>query len=293
MTILFGGRTAAFANLSRARREKFAEDCKTAISNYQRCIKRRRDYIPRFTIANAPTQMQNYLLRLFAGGYNTLYDSALCWIEPTEQALFDALDALEEAGIKIDENEFIEVFNAWMISACDTATVLGHTISDNIRLNVRPNYGGYGLDKEWKFSKNIMEIMKWEDDSKEMTTWKGVLKEAFLDSAQPDNGKLYVDLSRVKPRFNIDKEWYRCEQCSEISPYMIKNGVQAVDQHICMLFLKTNMMHWILENRHLMHWTESQFTLLILKSILPSFPIKINVMIYGAKQSNTNFVFKI
>ena len=134
-----------------------------------------------------------------------------------------------------------------MISACDTATVLGHTISDNIRLNVRPNYGGYGLDKEWKFSKNIMEIMKWEDDSKEMTTWKGVLKEAFLDSAQPDNGKLYVDLSRVKPRFNIDKEWYRCEQCSEISPYMIKNGVQAVDQHICMLFLKTNMMHWILE----------------------------------------------
>ena len=203
-------------------REKFAEDCKTAISNYQRCIKRRRDYIPRFTIANAPTQMQNYLLRLFAGGYNTLYDSALCWIEPTEQALFDALDALEEAGIKIDENEFIEVFNAWMISACDTATVLGHTISDNIRLNVRPNYGGYGLDKEWKFSKNIMEIMKWEDDSKEMTTWKGVLKEAFLDSAQPDNGKLYVDLSRVKPRFNIDKEWYRCEQCSEISPYMIK-----------------------------------------------------------------------
>ena len=136
--------------------------------------------------------------------------------------MFDALDALEEAGINIDEDEFIEVFNAWMISACDTATVLGHTISDNIRLNVRPNYGGYGLDKEWKFSKNIMEIMKWEDDSKEMTTWKGVLKEAFLDSAQPDNGKLYVDLSRVKPRFNSDKEWYRCEQCSEISPYMIK-----------------------------------------------------------------------
>ena len=55
-----------------------------------------------------------------------------------------------------------------------------------------------------------------------MTTWKGVLKEAFLDSAQPENGKLYVDLSRVKPRFNSDKEWYRCEQCSEISPYMIK-----------------------------------------------------------------------
>lgn len=204
-------------------REKFVEDCKFAIKNYNRCIKRRRDYIPRFTIANAPTQMQNYLLRLFSGGYNTLYDSALCWIEPTEQAMFDAIDLLDEAGIEVKDEDFIEVFNAWMISACDTATFLGHTISDDIRLNVRPNYGGYGLDKEWKFSKKIMEIMKWDDNSSEMSTWKSVLKEAFLDSAQPDNGKLYVDLSRVKPRFRYDKEWYRCEQCSEITPYMLKN----------------------------------------------------------------------
>ncbi len=204
-------------------REKFTEDCKTALNSYNRATKRRRSYVPRYTIANAPLQMQNYLLRLFAGGYNTLYDAALCWIEPTDQALFDAVDSLEVSGIAVEDDEFREFFNAWMISICDTATALGHTIPDDVRLNVRPNYGGYGLDKEWSFSKNIKDIMGWSDNSDEMETWKRVLKEEFLDSAQPDNGKLYVDLSRVKPRFNKSQAWYRCDQCSEVTPFILKN----------------------------------------------------------------------
>lgn len=39
-------------------------------------------------------------------------------------------------------------FNAWMLSICDMYTALGHTISDTVRLKVRPNYGGYGLEKK-------------------------------------------------------------------------------------------------------------------------------------------------
>lgn len=203
-------------------REKFAEDCASALNNYNRCIKRRREYTPRFSIANAPIQMQEYLLRLYSGGYNTLYDAAASWIEPTDQALFDAVDMLEEAGIAVEDQEFLEFFNAWMISICDTATAIGHTISDTVRLNVRPNYGGYGLDKAWSFSKNIKDIMGWDDGSKEADAWKRALKESFLDVSQPDNGRLYVDLTRVRPRFNADQPWHRCEQCSEITPFLLK-----------------------------------------------------------------------
>lgn len=202
-------------------REKFAEDCASALNNYNRCLKRRREYTPRFTIANAPVQMQEYLLRLYSGGYNTLYDSATSWIEPTDAAMFDAMDMLEEAGLEVTKESFLEVFNAWMISICDTATALGHTIADTVRLNVRPNYGGYGLDKDWHFSKNITDIMHWDVNSAEADTWKRILKECFLDS-QPENGKLYVDLSRVKPRFNLEQDWHRCETCSEITPFLIK-----------------------------------------------------------------------
>ena len=65
-----------FHNLDR---KKFAEDCDSAQKNQMRCKRRGREYKPRFTIANAPVQMQEYILRLFAGGYNTLYDSATSW----------------------------------------------------------------------------------------------------------------------------------------------------------------------------------------------------------------------
>lgn len=60
------------------------------------------------------------------------------------------------------------------------------------------------------------------DDSNDLNVWRRVLKNNFLDSAQPDNGRLYVDLQRVKPRFDAKHKWYRCEQCSEITPYLLR-----------------------------------------------------------------------
>ena len=204
-------------------RTKFIEDCDYAMKNYNRCVKRGREYVPRFTIANAPAQMQEYLLRLFAGGYNTLYDSATSWIEPTDQALCDAVDALEENHVSATDQEFVEFFNAWILWISDMFTAIGHTISDTVRLKVRPIHGGYGLDKNWDFPKVIRDIMGWSDGNEVETAWKRVLKESFLDSAQPDNGKLYVDLSRVKTRFDATHVWYKCEQCSELTPFTLKH----------------------------------------------------------------------
>lgn len=203
-------------------RIKFAEDCAFALNNYNRCVKRGRNYTPRFTIVNAPAQMQEYLLRLFSGDYNTLYDSATSWIEPTDQALFDAIDALDENHIAVTREEFIDFFNAWMLSICDMYTAIGHVINDTIRLKVRPSYGGYGLTRDWEFSKVIREIMGWHNENEVQMIWKRVLKDSFLDSAQPDNGKLYIDLSRVKARFDPTHAWYKCDQCSELTPFVLK-----------------------------------------------------------------------
>ena len=204
-------------------RAKFLEDCMSASNSYRRSKKKGREYVPRLTINNAPVQMKENLLRLFCGGYNTLYDSAISWIEPIDSAWIDAVDMLDETGIEVSDKEFMEFFNAWVISICDTGTALGHTISDTVRENVRKNYGGYGLKKDWSFSKNILDIMGWKEDSDIVITWKRILKDLFLDDAQPNNGKLYVDLSRIKPRFDRQHKWYRCEKCSEITPYAFKN----------------------------------------------------------------------
>lgn len=204
-----------------ADREKLVDHSREAINRYERCEKKGREYKPRLHMENAPMQMKASLIRLFSGGYNTLYDTATCWIDPTDSMLEDSIEELEEFGIDVSEEDFLELFNAWMLSICDTATALGHTISDTVRLEVRAKYGGYGLDHNWTFSKTIKDILEWSKNDELAQKWVRVLQDNFLDSSQLNGGKLYVDLTRVKPRFSDKHVWYRCGQCSEITPYKL------------------------------------------------------------------------
>lgn len=203
-------------------RARLIEHGTQALKNYTRAKKRNQQYTPRFTIDNAPAQMKEQLFRFYCGGYNTLIDSALSWIEPTDAAKWDAIDALEEAGIEVTEEEFMELFNAWILSTCDTSVVLGHTIPDVIREKVRPNYVGYGIDKDKKFSTDIRGIMGWGDNDPIAAKWSRILREKFMDEGQSSNGKYYIDLSRVKPRFDLEHTWFRCERCSELTPYLLR-----------------------------------------------------------------------
>ena len=179
--------------------DNFAEHCKTAIEKYNRCLKRHQKYNPRYDLTNAPIQMQKYLLRLFCGGYNTLMDSGISWIEPTHTALYDSIDCLEENGIKVSEDDFINFFNAWIMDVCDSATALGHIISDDIRLDVRRKFEKYGLDKEWKFSENIKRIMGWKDNSPEMLLWRRIITENYLAISSTGSGRYYKLCSLKEP----------------------------------------------------------------------------------------------
>ena len=161
-------------------------------------------------------------MHFYCGGYNTLIDSAISWIEPTDEAKWNAIDALEDAGIDASEEEFMELFNAWILSTCDNAVILGHTIKDTTREKVRPNYVGYGVTKDSKFSTSIRKIMGWSDNDPISAKWNRILRETFMDEGSESNGKYYIDLSRVKPRFDLSHTWFRCEHCSELTPYMPK-----------------------------------------------------------------------
>lgn len=203
-------------------RERLVEHGSIASKNYKRAKSRRQEYHPRFSIDNAPTQMKEQLLHFYCGGYNTLIDSAISWIEPTDEAKWNAIDALEDAGIDVSEEEFMELFNAWILSTCDNAVILGHTIKDTTREKVRPNYVGYGVTKDSKFSTSIRKIMGWGDNDPISAKWNRILRETFMDEGSESNGKYYIDLSRVKPRFDLSHTWFRCEHCSELTPYMLK-----------------------------------------------------------------------
>ena len=198
-----------------------------ALKNYRRAKKRGLPYDPRYTIDNAPAQMKEQLLRFYCSGYNTLVDAALSWIEPTDAAKWDAIDALEEVGIAVTEEEFLELFSAWLLSACDNSVVLGHTIPDAIRERVRPNYVGYGMEREKKFPAKLRGIMGWTDNDPTELKWCRVLRETFMDEGSPSNGKYYVDLTRIKPRFDPEHIWFCCDQCSNFTPYRLRGKCPA------------------------------------------------------------------
>lgn len=203
-------------------RERLIEQGTQARKSYTRAKNRGQKYTPRFTIESAPTQMKEQLIRFYCGGYNTLVDSALSWIEPMDDAKWEAMDALEEEGIEISEEEFLELFNAWILSTCDISVVLGHTIPDVIREKVRPNYAGYGIDKNYKFPTVIREIMGWSDNDPVAAKWSRILRETFMVEGASSNGKYYIDLSQIKPRFDLAHKWFRCERCSELTPYLLQ-----------------------------------------------------------------------
>ena len=203
-------------------KEKLEEGCDKVRDNYQRAERRKREYKPKLTINNAPEKMQEYIIKMFAGGYNTLYESATSWLEPTEEALEDVLDSLSDEGIDIAEEDFLQIFNAWIIDICDRHTALGQTISDDVRQEVRRVYDGYGIKKNWAFPDKILIAMGQSKDSDTINIWTDTFNRVFLDSNQ-DTGRLYVDLSRIRPRFDPSHKWYRCEKCSEITPYPLKD----------------------------------------------------------------------
>lgn len=204
-------------------KEKFKENCQKVSRDIKRANRRNRKYQPVLKMTNAPDAMKEDLLRLYAGGYNTLCDTAISWIEATDAQLWDSVDELEDEGIEVSKEDFIEIFNAWMLYMCDAYTALGNTIADKDRLQVRKTYKGYGAPKDWKFPKVMQDVLGWTKQKELQSIWKQVLTDHFLDTSQSDaNGNYYVDLERVKPMFDADHTWYRCEKCSEITPYLLR-----------------------------------------------------------------------
>lgn len=202
--------------------KKLLQDGKQELQHRERKQRRGKPFKPEGTMDNAPNALKAQLLRFFCGGYNTFTDTAMSWLEPEEGALDNALDALSERDISVEEKDFLELFNAWMLWLCDSHAAVGHTIPDEIRELVRPSYTGYGLAPGWAFPQTMLDILGWKKGGTEAGIWKSVLQDAFLDEGNPAKGKYYVELRRVRPCFDESHPWHRCEKCSELTPYTLR-----------------------------------------------------------------------
>ena len=206
-------------------RENFFKDCKDVVINFNRSQKRGKKFTPNKFISDAPEEMKQIILRFFCAGQSTLYDHAISWLEPLERELENAVDNLEDNELHVSDEEFLEFFNAWLIDIFDKNTALGNTFSRNVRESVRRPFGGFGLENNWKFSANICKIYGWDKKSKNsqeiMNKWRRVLNNFLRNN--PDDGKLYIDIGKLKVCFDLNHKWYRCERCKEVVPYLLKN----------------------------------------------------------------------
>lgn len=203
-------------------KEKFKEQCRKKKSKIERYKKRNREYIEKTSLQSAPQDFATYLLRLYCAGYNAFTDFAISWLAPMEDEMYDALDMLEDKGHPINEEDFIELFNAWMIMVCDYVAI-GDNIQDEIRRTVqRGHNGGYGLPKDWKFNSVIRNIMEWDKDHlNEMYVYVNVFQDTFMESSN-DTGNYYVRTNTIKPMYDVQHPWFKCEKCASITPYKLR-----------------------------------------------------------------------
>ena len=200
-------------------RNKYRDDCNATIEKRERRARRGKKFLPDLTFDNAPDMVKEHLLRLFCGAYNTLYDNALAWIEPTEESLEEAIDALEDHGINTDERKFIAVFNAWVMDIFTRYGALGHQIDDERRKQVLSTYGRLGLPQKWEFSNRLLSMLGGKKNQAEIEVWKKVFHDEFLDGA---DDRYYIQLTKIMVRDGLEHEWLKCKTCAELTAYSIE-----------------------------------------------------------------------
>ena len=63
--------------------------------------------------------------------------------------------------------------------------------------------------------------MGWQKYSYEAEVFAETLQKHFMDYSHV-NGRLYINLGKVIPRYDANHVWFKCGQCSELTPYMLK-----------------------------------------------------------------------
>lgn len=216
---------------------KFRDDCDRIREgerrNKRRSSRRQRPVdLSQYTLSNnAGEVIQEQLMRLYCGNYNTLVQDALSWIEPIDATFDDLIDDIaDELDISIDsadeceelERKVLEVFSAWFTDICDTNQAVGPTISNIVRNRVRKNYKeGFGLKSDWTFSTVIKQANGWTDDSREMSVFHKAFQRHFLESSNSEDA-YFVKLNKIKPKYEPAHQWFRCTKCSEISPFRLQ-----------------------------------------------------------------------
>ena len=169
----------------------------------------------------APAEMQEHLLRMFCTRYNTLPDVGLCFLAPAYDQMGAAIMMLKEAGIKVSDEEFLQVFNAILTVFFSDDVALGHQIIDDRRRNVRREFEAFGHKEFGKLPITIANVLGLSDNISAQAAWMNAFRQ-FCRPGQQNQSRYFLNPEMLHPVYNSNHIWYRCSRCAGISPYLLR-----------------------------------------------------------------------
>ena len=165
-----------------------------------------------------PALYSKSLLQQLCNNFRSLTDSALCWVEPSNEDLWDEVcDDLEDV-CKINESDLIKLFAAWAQEIMTDSYSLGNNIDKEVRKQLT-NYERFGILIDEGFNKKFLKILA--DNGYGEATADQIFKEFFKFLQKGDNDNYYLNLESVRLVYGLKHEWYQCPRCGKLFPYTL------------------------------------------------------------------------
>lgn len=174
-----------------------------------------------------PDEYYEQLLTFFTESPRSFKDIGLGYLAPLSEIVRDVVDEFEEECNKlIDEDKLTKALVLLFWDVMDGSAALGEMIPDDIRKKLPGRSKAQEFGLKFDFSKGIdkqlFKRMKeyFDLSDSEMDIFLSLIRDSFFASGRSNN--YYIKLSKVKIEITDEKfEWYRCEKCGKISPFVI------------------------------------------------------------------------
>jgi len=162
------------------------------------------------------------LLKQICSSYRSLSDVAFCWVAPSASLRKRAMYLLKKADIKLEEEEFLQLYSAWAIDALTSNYAYGvEGVSDTLRDNAAERQNPWGIKNEKEIKNSLKDILKKECNFNDEQI--GVIKDCFLLTTGEVGEKHYINPSGVVLQYKPFPEhtWYICPKCRKVAPYTL------------------------------------------------------------------------
>lgn len=174
---------------------------------------------------NPPKMFYQLLLKNISNSYRSFNNLGLAQIVLAERGYGGEdieEDFIEKVSLEngIEEDDVRLIYNVWIQYIVVNKIGIFPELEDEVRDSVLPyKRGGYGIEKDAKFPRFILNILK-QKISEEMIC-DLVTKFKLITKTGEYNSKTYILGQKLELKTSENSQWYKCSRCSGMSTYTL------------------------------------------------------------------------